>query len=321
MQNEHIDALIAISRRNSIMSEQIQSAYVDYLEKRSNIAFSELIHMLDDLCVSWVRAQLWKTGCYNDDNVDTILQNARLSVWETILKENEERNNFAQYAFGIYKKKTFDIIRKTIRRKNNMNVVSIDEPVGDSGKSLIDVLTFEQPNAFEQNDILKIYNNVFKIYCTAFMDSNAFPPRILALVYARVLPHILEKIPYSKATSAKWAFDRMDVHSVGKLGVDSEKTLQTNVDRKLHWGDPFIIQLNDRIEISGKSMILKDVIYTDNYNKAKIEDWADSMHKTAVTGAKKLLIKNKNLLELIQEYFPDDRILSQFYRENRGETR
>lgn len=323
-QLDHIEFLINESEKRDLKVSKIQMLYEEYKINYSDHVFTELIQMLDEYCTPWVRKHLWRSGCYTDENEHTALQNARMAVWESTLKDdnqNEIKESFAYYAFGIYKKKTLDVIRKVSRKRAQIEFTSIDETIGDGGKSIIDVLPQTQPDFGEKEEIRRVYDGVFRIYCSSFMNSKTFPPRPLALYYARVLPHLLDEIPDSKATSAKWAFERMGKQSIWGLAQDSERTLQYDIDRNLAWGSDFTHQLNDKINISGRIWLLKDIIYTSVFDKGKIEDWADYMHKATIKTSAKLLLEDKDLLELVKEYISNDSILCRFLGQKEENSR
>lgn len=323
-QSEHIDFLINESVKREQKASKIQCLYEDYKVYYSDSTFTELIQILDEYCTPWVRKHLWSAGCYSDENEHTVLQNARMAVWESTIRDknkSEIKETFAFYAFGIYKKKTLDIIRNISRKRARIEVTSIDEPIGDSCKSMIDVLPPIQPDFGEKEEVRRVYDGVFRIYCNSFMNSRTFPPRCLALYYARVLPHLLDEIPDSKATSAKWAFERMGKQSVWGLTQDSEKTLKKDVDENLTWGSDYICQLYDEINVSGKYRRLKDVVYTSIYDKGKIEDWADYMHKATIKASSRLLLEDKDLLELVKEYIATDSILRRFWNQKEENSR
>lgn len=319
-QAAHIDSLLNESDRRKRLIENIQNAYENYCRSLTDSDFMALVNFLDEFCISWIRKNLWRSGCFSEDNEQTVLQDARMAVWESIKKE-KTASNFAFYAFGIYQKKTLDMIRKFSKKRAKIDYVSFEEPIGDGNQTIADTLADKQSDYSEVEDKRKLYTEVFHLYCVSFMNSNAFPPRCLALYYARVLPHLLEEIPESKATSAKWAFERMGMHSVGTLTIDSEKTLQKDINADLVWGASYLQQLDDEINIMGKVSILKNLIYTSVYDKGKIEDWADYMHKVTLREASKLISSNRDLLDLVKSYVSSETILQKFLSIKEGNSR
>ena len=286
-----------------------------HLKERVEFALRALLLLLDEYCIPWVRKQLWKTGCYSDEIEDIALQDARMAVYEAMRSATDPdqvKDNFTYYAFGIYKNKTLDAIRKECDRRKKFPVVSTEESVGENGKKIEDILPAVPFDYGEKDEQRKVYGGVFRIYCTAFLTSKAFPPRCIALCYARVLPHLLDAILESKATSAKWAFNQMGVQSIDGLKEDSEHTLQRQVDSNLAWGAEFIRQLDEKLSVSGRTFRLGDVIYTEVYDKNKIEDWAESMHKATIKAAIALLAEDRELLDLAKEYATDNNVLSHF---------
>lgn len=330
-QVNHIENLKQKSEDREKIAIHIQKQYLLYLEEKTKepssdksrtylgekeeFAFGQLLLLLDEYCVPWVRKQLWKTGCYSSEIEDTALQDARMAVFESVksaIGPDQAKDNFAYYAFGIYKNKTLDIIRKEFDGRNKIPTVSTEESMGGKGMKIEDILPPVPFDTGEKDERRRVYDRVFRVYCTAFLTSKAFPPRSIALCYARVLPHLLDAIPESKATSAKWAFRRMASQSIDELKRDSEHTLQNHVYSGLAWGSDFIHQLNKELIVSDRTIRIGDIIYTEVYDKNKIEDWAESMHRTTIKAAIALLVKDKELLDLVREFALDSNVLRRF---------
>lgn len=321
-QKEHIELLIKNSKEQTDRAGKIQTAYRLYCEEKSDSSFSKLITLLDAYCLSWVRKELWKTDCYTEENEHSILQESRLAVWNYISKDcrdNILRETFAYYAFGIYKNKTLDVIRKISRKRAKWGEdESLDKTIGENEKTLGDSLPSKEFDGEKNQEVRKMYEMLFHTYCMTFMGSTTFPPRSLALFYARVLPHLLhinhniDTIPDTKATSAKWAFEKMGDSTVDQLKENSEKLLQREVSKDLIWCEEFVNQLEKTIDIESRKVILRDVIYTSVYDKGKIEDWADYMHKATTKAAINFVLNNHELLSLVKEYVSQKDILYRF---------
>ena len=317
-QKKYINSLLDKAAFQKKRSDSIQMAYEKYLNSGSTTEMELIISELDEYCVAWVRRQLWKTGCYSDENEHTAMQESRLAAWKVIeqdKKDKKVREDFAYYAFGVYKHKVLDEIRKFSTARKQYETVSLDEPIDDSGHTYADRISsvaFEDERDAEEKR--KLYEQVFILYCRALTESTAFPPRSLALYYARVLPHLLAVIPNNKASSAKWAFDYMSNRTLYYLKNDSENYLQANVCRQLAWCASFLKQMDDTEESIDKKRRLGDVIYTQYFSKDKIEDWAEYMHKVCTKSAMKMVIENKTLLEAVQSYLSTNDILSKFVK-------
>ena len=319
----HIDSLLNGSDKREQLINKIQTVYEKYCLSLTNSTFTELIELLEreDFCLGWIRTNLWRTGCYSEDNEHDVLQDSRVALWQSII-DKKSVDNFAYYAFGVYKIKTLDLIRKVSKNRANISLVYLDEPIGDDGNQTIgDTIPNQPRDPLEEEEKRQLYSAVFRYYCLAFMNSDAYPPRCLALFYARVLPHLLEEIPNSKATSAKWAYERMGIQSVADLTYNSEKTIQKNISRTLAWGSGYICQLDEELSIMGKVVVLRDVIYTSVYDKGKIEDWADYMHKVTRVNAVKLIQSDKELLDMVMSYVSNDSILKKFFNNKEGNNR
>lgn len=318
-QSEHIDCLMKLSQKRSELVENIQAMYGMYLSTNSDKDFEKLILLLDAYCMPWVRKKLWMTGCYSDENEHTALQEARISVWESILKDRAAGSNkgtFAYFAFDLYKKRTYDVMRKVLGIRKKLDTCSMEEAIGDDGKTIAE--TMSATDTKHMDEMGQMYDKLFRAYCEGFLTSKAFPPRILALYYARVLPHLLSSIPESKAASAKWAFERMGSSTMWELKEDSEQELQKNVWTALHWCEEFICQMNEESDMGSTHGILKNMVYTAVYTKGKIEDWADSMHKTTVKAVMRQLPENRELYSEVVDHISQEDVLGCFIKGGKG---
>lgn len=301
-----------------------REAYKKYTDNNKELVFEELLSSLDDYCTGWVQKQLRIVGRYSYQSEAAILENAHIAVWNSILKDIKNdivKDYFPKYAFGIYKicAKSFLRIEKKISTKE----VPLDAPVddgGDDGRSYADLFTGNKgaDNEYENAEKRELYDKLFRVYCRGFMETNAFPPRPLALYYARVLPHLLNDISEKKAASAKWAYKRMESKLVSELSEDSERSIKVLIDEKLKWCDDFMQQLDELTTVGTKQVYLRDLVYTNAYKENKIEDWADSMHKTAVKTAMGIMTEEEDLLTLARTYISEEDVL---YRMIKGGKR
>ena len=322
-QKEYIQSLIeeSVSREEQII--RIQELYNICKEHFTERDFTELSLLAVRFALPWVRRHLWNAGCYSHDNEDTVMQEVRIAIWKTIVdagNAGHEIDRFAYYILSICKNKTFDVIRLEMRERKRRDLNPIGEENRDGESIPMGKLPSNYDDYGEKDEKRQIYESVFRIYCFSMMNSTAFPPRCLALHYARVLPHLLSEIPDTKAASAKWAFERMDHLSVRMLTQDSEQTLKECVDEKLEWGPRYVEQLGNEILVNEKRLCLGDVIYTSIYDKDKIEDWSDSMHRTVMKKAVKILVEDQTLLGLVTEYASTERVLRRFLK-NKEEKR
>lgn len=318
-QSEHIEKLLKRSKKQSELVGKIQQAYENYLESNSDKDFENLELLLDTYCRSWVRKKLWELGCYSDENEHTALQEAKIAIWQDVWKARAsatKREVFAFFAFKVYKNKTWDIVRNILKKRANMDICSMEETIGQDGKNIEE--TIAAPDSETVDEKRWIFDKLFQIYCRGFMTAEVFPPRALALYYARVLPHLLCVISDRKTASAKWAFETMGNRTMWELKEDSENELKKKVDASLCWCEGFIHQMNEKLNIGNVSCVLKDVVYTVVYSKGKIEDWANSMHKTTVKAVMHLLPQNKELMNQIEEYISEGDVLFRPLREGKS---
>lgn len=335
-QASHIDYLLMRSDEREQQATRIQELYLQCLKEKAEILTSDrprtylkerveytlecLLLQLDEYCTPWVRRQLWKSKTYTEENEDIALQDARMAVSEVVRNtpdQEQARDNFVSYAFGIYKNKANSVIRSVCDRRKKYAEVSTEEPVGEDGKTIQDLIPAVPFDDGEKEELRRAVIGAFRYYCVAFLTSDAFPPRSLAFCYARVLVHLLDDT-VTKATSAKWAYQRMEDRSMDALKEESQHILQRTVDRSLAWGPKFLGQMEEPLRLPDHILRLGDVIFTEVYNKNKIEDWAESMHEKTVTVASALIPEDRELCELIKAYAVSNTVLSRFLGKKKG---
>ncbi len=320
-QKEIIRAYKAKSKATSEIVKKIQAAYETYMNGRSEKQFDEMLKLLEKYCFPVALKYLDIAGCRSRDNEDTVIQNARMTLWSYIqndIRQGRIRYDFAYYACGIYKNRTIDFTRKIIKERTNLNEVSLDEPVGDDGKTVADILPPDTPNFDETAEIQRMFKDILRLYITSFLTSKEFPPKPLALYYARVLPHLIGALSSKTMSSAKWAFERMNSFSVSELKQDSEKTIRSDIDKNLRWGPEFVSRLDEMVDIGDKLIPLRDVIYTSQYGVKTIENWAKSMHEMSSKTLTKLIMADRELFGLTKSYATYS---AKFIGYNGGESR
>lgn len=317
------------TQNNSISEkfQKIQETYEQYYVAVDESLFAQLITMTDAIYSRQVRNLLKQNGCFSDDAEHTAMQEARLAIWERIRRCRESGEidiEFSRYCKGIYYHKTMDVVRKqnTYRSrygdKQGSGLAYLDASLPDGRKSFGDMIESKKTRpetVFSLQEQRLVFKRLFLLYCQSLADANTEPPRQLALFYARILPHVLhidyaiETIPDEKMSSAKWAFERMRDKTIKTLAESSEDEMKQLISHTLNWCEEFWKQLEWPVQLSNGKTALKDVIYTSVYDKGKIEDWSESMHKTVVKETLKKVLKDSKLVELATEYISDrDRI-------------
>lgn len=324
---DFVEKLKAESKRRNAMVDQIQEIYEQWELEKQEAVFESMLQLLDAYCGPWVRRKLQTTGCYTDEEENTALQEARLSVWKKVSQESLlTEGKFAYLAFDIYKKRTYDVVRRYCSgRKRYGEIASLDEPQGKGTSPLGWNIPDKQQDLIEESERRAVYHEAFSVYCEALTDASFFPPSCLALFYSRICPHVLSiyhsvtTIPDSKGASAKWAMETMKNKTVGCLANSSEQLMQKEVDEDLHWGAPFSSQLGNLTETSHGPAILRDVVYTAEYSKEKTEDWAEYAHKAILKETLKRIVKDPSLCGRIREYAENSKL--SFCLERGGATK
>ena len=99
-QSLHIESLISDSVKREKKADVIQKLYLLCIEEFSEQDFDTLIQLIEESVLSWIRKQLWIAGCYSEDEENTILQDARLAVWNAVQSVAREREIIESY-YGL----------------------------------------------------------------------------------------------------------------------------------------------------------------------------------------------------------------------------
>ena len=311
-----------------------QKLYERYFVSNDDADFEKMITVLDSIYKNRVKTELKKKDCYDEENCQDAMQEARQGIWSLIKKQREAgeiQEIFCQYCSGIYIHKAVDIAMKKIsyeqklkevKRKGKkgkedqngqMEVIFLDNNLPDSDATYAEIAADpNKKNRAESKTFAEessnIFGTYFRKYCQAMTNAKAEPPRALALYYARILPHVLhiidgtETIPDSMGASATWAFEYMQKKTMEILGKQSEEEMQKSIYGSLQWSENFWNQMELEIYINLEKKRLKDVVYTEVYDKGKIEDWSESMHETVTKLAYREIKKDKRLENWAVDY-------------------
>ena len=314
VQAENIEKLIKLSDNREKDSVAIREAYEAYLSDRSDWNFQELVRLTDTRCKPMVFWRLKNKELLTESNVNEVLHNARLFIWQEINSSESDYSTqsdysaqtFPGFAYNVYKNKTLELITDIFRARRKDERWTVrgegDGPVPDPETSID-----------ETRKLRKIYSIGIVSYCRALLDLDEALQGCLALFYSRVLPHMLKSIKYTKDTSPKWAFERMYGLAVKTLTADSETTLKKDICADLAWNENLLKQLNDEIEILGRSLSLGDLIYTDAYDQRKIAYWAYELHKKTMVAAVLLMRNNVDLQRLLAGVYSEDCFLFKYF--------
>lgn len=312
-QSQHIEALRIRNDKRKNIADRIQDLYQDYVTVAgdSSEILEELFILLDTYCGEWVAKQLYDSSLSSPQFLEDINQESHKAIYQFLNKSQitgKAKEHFANYCFAIYKNKTTDhfrkistIIRRTAPAKpDTNNGPSPDVPIKIQG-----TLPGVETHLIRSED-RKFYRQLYIHYCTALVTATAYPPRCLALYYARMLPHMIQMIkPLAVASSAKWAYQKMGNRTINSLSNASESFLQKKISPELSWCKEYRDKLGLAANPSEEFPLLRDLIYTSAYKMPKIEDWSDSMHKATIKSARKLIQKDPELALQLQEEYED----------------
>ncbi len=318
-QKEHI-SLLQQQRKKDYYSAKIDTnkKYERYVHGEDGV-FKDIMAALDRRYRGMVIHWLYVTGCYDDENEHTAMQEARTAVWKLMQKaRNEKRVDFSFFDVcgGIYYHKVMDVVRNELTKIKRFGgrISSIDVELPGENGTIGTVI--EDPahkgnrpeNVIEDTKKRILFDSSFKMYCRALTESDAEPPRCLALYYSRILPHILhicfgvETIPDTKAASPKWAIEKMGKRTIGVLSEESEEQLKNYVLKTIMWCEAFQNQLDEIVTTPCGEIIMKSIIFVDHYDEKQIGHMSDYMHKVVTKDWLRLMKEDSNMIENAIEY-------------------
>lgn len=333
-QKDHI-SLLQQQRKKAVSSatNEINKKYEKYVQGDDEL-LGDVIEALDKKYRGMVAHQLYIAGCYDDENEHTAMQEARMAVWTMLLKARAEQRvelAFSEICKGIYYHKVMDVVRKVLTKNKRFGgVSSIDAELPSENGTVESLIEDPAHNGNRPEIVLedaekrKFFDGAFEMYCKALTDSDAEPPRCLALYYARILPHVLqiyfnvETIPDTKASSPKWAMEKMGKRDIGTLGIESETQLRSYVSKALSWCDDFQSQLNEKVSTSSGMQVMRSIIYVDQYDEKQTGHMADYMHKVVAKAWLRMMKQNSAMIENAIEYTKESDKISKVVKGGRG---
>lgn len=241
---------------------------------------------------------------------------------------------------SIYRKRTIDIVRALCRNKSDSPYVSIDQMnETEDGKTLEVVGAEDDTPWYDPEDLYvrtDLYKKLYHMYLSAMLQYNGEPQKALSLCYARVLFHLeLRYDPYeieytaakkfakdtrsslsaqekwisaiqetqkeTKASSVKWAREKMNGKTIRALIDESQCLLQKNYDPNLVWGEKVRMFLSKPSPYCGGNLwgTLK---YTDEFTESETTDWVQSIHNSVADAVCKQIGENPELEQLVMQY-------------------
>lgn len=307
--------------------EKIQENYIRYLQSGEESFFQEMIQILESMCVGWIKNYLRKNNRYiSTETVEEILQESRLNVWKDLnitKKENKTpRDTFGWYARGIYmncakKEQVYYLSNKNFANANSCSVEFMNEngitiSVGNKEDSLVvsrgNRSVINRADIIKEDEILQterrnFYGKFLEAYIRTLMDTKESPENCLAVMYTRLLPHVMGEIKDSLMSSVKWAKNQIKDQSIEELTVDSENKMIENGVPYYHWGSHYLEQLEKEICVNGNLVVLRQVKYLETYDEGrKLEHMDRDTHKAIQKETFKRILKDPELRELAVEY-------------------
>ena len=317
MEQENFDEVqMELNKDEETELEKIQKMYVECLKSEDDEKFLDLMEVIDSMFIPWSRKQLeQRIGYYDAKYIDDIMQESRLNLWRDIRKtkemQSEPRETYGKYAYGIYKKSMSQALRKHSNGKKNVSVKlnSLDAMKGTGrevqGKNKFEYV--ENKEEIVQKERAYFYSYFLDVYLQHLMESDESPENCLAVMYARVLPHVTDQVRESIMSSVKWARKQMGKNNIGDLTLRSESLMNVNGFLFYKWGVKYLEQLDKKVIIAEKEYTLRDVIFLDAYdNGRKFEHMDRDTHKIIQRNTFEKLIKDPKFVSLGLDYLDKD---------------
>lgn len=306
------------------MEKRIQRAFCNFNTCGKEDDFNELFELTSAKWKQKVIRYLKSKGCYNDETLDDTLCRAEIGVWKaaknTMGPGNYDSTEFCAYSYGIFMNSVKGVVKEYYSKHNqvNVNTVSVEQS-NEKGINLLQGREVENQFSKRINGVTRlvgpeqhkdipdkkrsfVFQRLLYEYFVTLMNAKVVPQKSLALVYARIIPHLLKEIPDEKASSAKTAISRMKGKTMLELKVEAEKILQKYVSMDMSFKEPFLKQLDMPIGVGGDVILIKDMYYTDMYDEDKIEHWSDNLHAIIIRETYKRLQEEEEFIGLADRY-------------------
>lgn len=150
-----------------------------------------------------------------------------------------------------------------------------------------------------------------RIYLRELMNYPAEPQKPLAVMFASYLFQLAKNEPNedefslwaknsTALSSVEWAFARMGEMTLERLGDYSQQAVQFWYGPTLFWGDGFRERLQEKTE-DGAALKWAHIIYTRTYTKKQTTDWVESVGRSTIQKAARIVAADPQLREYAME--------------------
>lgn len=340
--NRAVDRLLELDKFNKRwkkLGEDIYRDYVEYYETRSDSAYYRLYPEMKEYYGPKVRKILIIGCCYSEANFKDAFQECMKAVFESILKDiakgelrtfflascmriiiNQSITFVRKYGVGGRKKpgepeggdKPEEKAKKPKKPKANPALTtSLDETKDEGSAPKLEIPTVDI-NLPEFHEGKKVYGYLLHLYIKEFTELKAFPPTLLALFYADILPHMLHSLKDYKQSSSKQAFGLMQSKTVWQLAAEAEDIMKSCFGSDIHWSAHFTDALGKPSKKIPAGFKLGDVVFTKVFTKKQTDHWASYVHRKVVDSVRKTILNDNALYELVSQYVTGNGVLDSF---------
>lgn len=278
-----------------------------------NDAFAELWNKATPYCFRIIVALTHASQHATDD----ILQEISLALFEKLQVERQSGGvspNFSAYISEVSRGKAFDFGRSRTRyNKRFFEIVQNDmDDCYESNRSIDDFADASTPETdFEDKAKVKLVHWILTAYAERLFSYEQLPQKALANCYARVLYQLdyffgsnstNNKESSHWASSADWAFVRMNKKTFSYLARESEQIVQWQLSPSIVWCHSFTEHLEQLSDLVSPPRALKELVYTCFFGKEAIAKWTESIHDSVLKQVASKLQNDPYYYALANEY-------------------
>lgn len=288
--------------------DQIEQLYDTYLATGDRWALDDLLAVAAKTSrkrVTWILSQ---NPDFRLADVDDALQDGSLAVSQKIEKDrltHERQSGFPYYVRTIYRNKALDFIKREYDKAQQNPVISLDDLNTDGEGKIREFLGQDVFGELEESKLelerQSVCGQYLYMYVNTLMSYGNDPQKPLALCFAKILYQLeaLFKALEDPQTSSSitWAWSRMGEKNLLQLGMDSQCSVQTYLNKNLYWKKPFLTKLTEESPYNG--VLWKDLVYTQVFSKKQTSNWVESIHKSVFLQTARKMQADKKLYESV----------------------
>lgn len=308
--------------------DQIEQLYDTYLATGNSWVLDDLLALIAKNSRSQVTWVLSNSSYYHLADVDDALQEGSLAVSKKVKKDrvtHERQPGFSYYVRRIYRNKAVDFVKNQYEKAGQKLIMSLDALNTDEEGKIREFLGQDVFGELEESKLelerQSVCGQYLSIYVNTMMSYENDPQKPLALCFAKIL-YQLESLfkafedPHTNS-SIIWAWSRMGGKNLLQLGLDSQRSVQTYLNKNLYWKKPFLTKLTEESPYAG--ILWRDLVYTQVFSKKETSNWVESIHKSVVIQTARKIQADEKLYESVMAV--DSPVRREFLRRGKEKSK